>query len=384
MMGDKRGEGGVPWYLLALILMVIVLIVVWLGTSGKFRQLFGITETNIKNLNESTSGLFDFSKIFGQKKDVSDKEKFAVNNNPEGYMKGLLNAGEKDKLEEYLGICIGDVKYITRFGKEVFEKLKSFCSDENEADAQRRLNEIKASDLRVLWATFKDYLSRGLIKEAIDIFDSRIKGLETNEDLIKEGQQLLDKAKSEAQGKLQDLQQLQHPECKDATKIFTKVDAWECEGNKFFEKGRNDLSAYDKAIKAYTNLVKEASGNDVLSFRGYKLIGDTYIAKTDSGLGIENKISGYNLYEDLLVSFENRYKIIGNDYFKVKEILKNVFSGPDKEFYKKNVKFSKINYYATFHAVVNQNDYVFYPSNYYIWFSYPLNDNNDKRTGDIQ
>ena len=134
---DKKGEG-VPWYLLAFILMVIVLLVVWLGSSPKFRSLFGITETQIRNLNETGSSLFDFKRVFGIKTDKIEESKVF---DAKEHMNNLLARNTKASLEEFLGICNGEEKYKGKFDAAVFEKLKSYCSEEKKMHAERRLRE---------------------------------------------------------------------------------------------------------------------------------------------------------------------------------------------------------------------------------------------------
>ena len=350
---DKKGEG-VPWYLLAFILMVIVLLVVWLGSSPKFRSLFGITETQIRNLNETGSSLFDFKRVFGIKEDdkIEDTKVFDA----ESYMNNLLDTNTKASLEEFLGICNDEEKYKNKFDASTYESLKKLCTSEKVSMAMRKLDTLKGQERTNLRNEFLDLLDDCSVNGAGAVLNKLIE--------LGEPQSSVDAKKADLEKKKKECEdiksrlQIENAECKEKE---DPIEALRCDGNVYFQSGD-----HVGAARAYSKLVTQIKSSDNAKLEAWLLLGNAYEA-----YGGEAKIKAYKLYEDLSVRY---YESRPASYAQLLNKLKDIFQN-DKDSYIKNAGFSKILYTTKLHGGIVKTGFRLFKV-YFDWNSYPRSGEN--------
>jgi len=359
-MMNKKGAEHAIWIVVVLVIFVAILLWYFLGPGIANRKLFGVIEKAGTSLNESTSGLFDFGKLFGFKKEAGDKEKLCQEK-PEECMNKIFADGE---YERYVGICNGDRKYKGDFDDAAFEKLKNACDQNKKQQALVKIeqgNEEKKEKLRKeFFALFNDCH----IKGAEGVL-ARLSALGENEKAVSDKKEELEKRKTECVSKIEKLS-IENEECKNKE---DPVEAIMCDGDTYFNKGD-----HVGAARAYSKLVSYIKNSDNEKIKAWMRLGQMY-----ESYGRDLKKVAYNLYEDLATKYS---KSRPDAYGLVLQRLKNIYE-KDKEFYLRNVEFSALGYRTELHGGID----IHLDTDDFDWTSLPIKGQSeivDSRAGFVE
>ena len=345
-MKNKKGE--FTWAQVAgLLLIVVVLFIVITGSGGFFNKLFAKVRGIEENVGKELEGI-DFGIL-------NKEQEKKLCGDPQGFMSKLFNDAQKKRgdndingaivlFERYIGICKGKKENAEECSDKEFVELKKYC------DKQREINDIlkpmKDSKIVQLEAELNNILNS---KEDADFTRARqildeLKAL--GRDITTFNKRVTDVEKKAIESTsglvselgISDLSSGQYVVCSSRTPI----EALKCFGSKLSDNGR-----YDDAVKVYSLLIRKVSNTNSPSSEldAYLLLGKIYQLKGD-------KSKYYNLYEDLVVKYED--KNIPEQFREAKGRLNEVAKNSD---YKSIVRFSKLKYDTKLHGTVEEGGF---------------------------